>query len=125
MAVTDPLCIIAQPLETVDSKEVLAYIEDYIKNNEVEKIVIGMPTQLDGSPSESQKYIRPFIGRLKKITEDMQIIEVEEAGTSVEAFEAMIEGGVSKMKRRQKSGIVDRTAASLILQRYLSSLENF
>lgn len=119
LAVTDPLQIIAQPLVTVAASECLDYLEKYFAENTVDRVVIGMPTQLDGSPSDSQRFIRPFIGRLRKRFMGIEIVEVEEAGTSVEAHEAMRAGGVSRSKRREKAGIVDKTAASLILQRYL------
>lgn len=119
LAVTDPLKIIAQPLVTVAASECLEFLTKYFLENEVERVVIGMPTQFDGSPSESQRYILPFMGRFRKAFPAMPISEVEEAGTSVEAFEAMLEGGVRKNARRQKSGIVDKTAACIILQRYM------
>ncbi len=119
IAVSDPLKIIAQPLTTINSSDCLAFLRDYISAEEVERVVIGMPTQADGSPSDSQRYIRPFIGRFRKEFPDMAIEEVDEYGTSVEAMEAMIEGGVKMMKRRQSAGIVDKTAASIILSRFL------
>ncbi len=122
LAVTDPLGIIAQPLATVSAGECLEFLARYFSENEVERVVIGMPTQLDGTPSDSQRYILPFMGRFRKAFPGVELCEVEEAGTSVEAFEAMLEGGVRRSARRQKSGIVDRTAASLILQRYLEEV---
>ncbi len=119
VAVTDPLRIIAQPLVTVDAKELFEFLNNYFQNNSVDAVVIGMPVQWDGSPSDSQRYIRPFIGRFKKEFPLVPLIEVDESFSSVEAQRAMIEGGVRRNARKQKSGIVDKTAASIILQRYL------
>lgn len=119
LAVSDPLGIFAQPLQTISAEECLDFVTRYCAENQVTKIILGMPTQDNGEPSESQRYIRPFMGRLKKALPEVEIIEIEERGSSVEALEAMIAGGVPKNKRRQKAGLVDRTAAAIILQRYL------
>lgn len=119
LAVTDPLQIIAQPLETVAAVDCLEYLKGYLGRESVERVIIGMPIQDDGSPSDSQRFIRPFLGRLKKEFPGMEIVEVDESYSSVEANRAIREGGVSRNKRREKTGIVDRTAATLILQRYM------
>lgn len=122
LAVTDPLRIIAQPLETVAAKECLEYIERYLQSEQVDTVVIGMPVQPSGEPSDAQRFIRPFIGRFRKKFPEVELIEVDEIYSSKEAFEAMLEGGVKRAQRAQKSGIVDRTAAAIILQRYLETL---
>lgn len=119
LAVTDPLQIIAQPLETVAAADCLEYLKGYLGRESVDKVIIGMPIQDDGSPSDSQRFIRPFLGRFKKEFPQMEIVEVDESYSSVEANRAIREGGVSRNKRREKTGIVDRTAATLILQRYM------
>lgn len=81
-----------------------------------------MPIQPSGEPSDAQRFIRPFIGRLRKQFPSMPIEEVDEMYSTVEAHRAMIEGGVKKTDRRVTAGIVDRTAAAIILQRYLESV---
>lgn len=122
LAVTDPLRIIAQPLETVAAKECLAYLERYFQSEQVDVVVIGMPVQPNGEPSDAQRFILPFIGRFRKQFPDVELVEVDEIYSSKEALEAMIEGGVKRSQRAQKSGIVDKTAAAIILQRYLLTL---
>lgn len=119
LAVTDPLQMLAQPLATIDAAECLDYLQRYVSENPVELIIIGMPVQPSGEPSDAQRFIRPFIGRLKKQLPDMKTEEVDEMYSTVEATRSMIEGGVKRDKRRVGAGIVDRTAAAIILQRYL------
>ncbi|CDN31409.1 Putative Holliday junction resolvase YqgF [Mucinivorans hirudinis] len=118
LAVTDPLKIIATALATVTAGEALDYIIKYCAQNEVEAIVIGMPVQMNGEPSESQKHIRPFVGRLQKALPEMQIKFADERFTSKMAFQTMIDAGVKKMARRDK-GTVDRISATIILQDFL------
>ncbi len=122
LAVSDPLRIIAGPLTTVDAGECLDFLERYFGENEVSDVVVGVPTQLDGTPSESMKYIEPFVGRFKKRFPQIALHRVEERGTSVEALRAMIDAGVKKKNRREKGGLIDRTAAVIILQRYMERL---
>ena len=120
IAVTDPLKIIANGLETVVTHKLMDFIKDYISREQVELIVIGKPTQLNGEPSESMRYIMPFVNRLKKEMPDMPIEMVDERFTSTIAHQAMIEGGMKKSDRRDKAR-VDTIAASIILNDYLQS----
>jgi putative Holliday junction resolvase len=89
----------------------------------VERIVIGQPTQLNGEPSESMKYITPFVNRLRKELPDMPIVMYDERFTSTIAHRAMIDGGMKKSDRRDKSR-VDAIAATIILNDYLQSQLN-
>lgn len=120
IAVTDPLQIVASPLCTVDTHALMKFLEEYIQENEVECFVMGMPRQMDGTPSESFKYIEPFVGRLKKKIPAVAVVYQDERFTSKIAFDAMIAGGVKKMARQDKA-MVDRVSASIILQSYLDS----
>ncbi|MEG2864939.1 MAG: Holliday junction resolvase RuvX [Mucinivorans sp.] len=122
IAVTDPLRIIASPVATVASGETLDWLEKYFTAFDVDTVVIGMPLQMDGTPSESQRYIRPFMSRFRARFPPICLCEADERFTSVIAHRAMIDGGVPKMKRRDKE-MVDRTAASIILQGYLETIQ--
>jgi len=122
IAVTDPLKIIANGLETVATHKLMDFLKEYMSREQVELIVIGQPTQLNGEPSESMKYITPFINRLKKEMPDMAIEMVDERFTSTIAHRAMIDGGMKKSDRRDKAR-VDTIAASIILNDYLQSLK--
>lgn len=121
LAVTDPLRIIASPLETVPTHTLSGYLKQYVPANGVDIIVVGMPTQMNGEPSESYTYIKPFVDNLRKEMPGIEVVMYDERFTSKMAMRAMIEGGVKKMQRRDKA-MVDRISAAIILQGYLETL---
>ena len=123
VAVTDPLKIIAGNLATVPTHTLMQFIKDYLSREQVERIVIGQPTQLNGQPSESMKYITPFVNRLRKELPDMPVVMYDERFTSTIAHQAMIDGGMKKSDRRDKNR-VDAIAATIILNDYLQSIYN-
>lgn len=123
VAVTDPLQIIAGNLATVPTHTLMQYIKDYVARELVDRIVIGQPSQLNGEPSESMKYITPFVNRLRKELPDMPVVMYDERFTSTIAHQAMIDGGMKKSDRRDKSR-VDAIAATIILNDYLQSRYN-
>lgn len=123
VAVTDTLKIIAGNLATVSTHTLMTFIKDYIAREPVERIVIGLPTQLNGEPSESMKYIEPFVNQLRKLLPDMPIVMYDERFTSTIAHQAMIDGGMKKSDRRDKAR-VDAIAATIILNDYLQSRYN-
>ena len=120
IAVSDPLQIIAGALQTVPTAELAKFLRQYISENDVEKIVLGKPTQMNGSPSETFKYIEPLAGRLRKEFPNVEIVLWDERFTSVMAHRAMIDGGLKKQDRRDKA-LVDRISAAIILQSYMDS----
>lgn len=120
VAVTDSLQIIANGLTTVPSHELLSFLLDYMAKEQVERIVIGLPKQMSGEPSESMNYIRPFVVRLKKAFPDIPVEYVDERFTSALAHQAMLDGGLKK-KERQNKALVDEISATIILQSYLES----
>ncbi len=123
LAVTDSLKIVAGNLDTVPTHTLMQFIKDYIAREQVERIVVGLPTQLNGQPSESMKYITPFVNRLKKELPGMDVVMYDERFTSTIAHQAMIDGGMKKSDRRDKSRI-DAIAATIILNDYLQSIYN-
>ena len=123
VAVTDPLKIVAGNLATVPTHTLMQFIKDYMTREQVECIVIGQPTQLNGEPSESMRYITPFVKRLRAELPDMPIVMYDERFTSTIAHQAMIDGGMKKSDRRDKSR-VDAIAATIILNDYLQSIFN-
>ena len=118
IAVTDTSRIIASALETVTTHNLEDFLKKYFLENEVSKFIIGMPLQMDNTPSESVKYIEPVINRLRKVFKDIEIILVDERFTSKMAFQTMIDVGIKKQKRRDKTTI-DKISATIILQSYL------
>jgi putative Holliday junction resolvase len=123
LAVTDPMQIFASPLNTVSPKEFDNFIENYLKTEEVDAFVIGYPLQMNNQPSDAVKYINPFIKKLKKSYPEKVIHLADERFTSQMAFRTMIEGGVKKNKRQDKS-MVDKISASIILQSFLDNRSN-
>jgi putative Holliday junction resolvase len=118
LAVTDLMQIIASPLITVSSAEVENFLMVYVKKENVDEFVVGYPVQMNNKPSESVNYIDPFLKKLGKLFPDKPVHLVDERFTSGIAFRAMIEGGVKKKERRDKS-MVDKISASLILRTFL------
>lgn len=124
LAVTDELRLVGSPLDTVDTPRLLEYLKRYIAANAVDLIIIGEPTTLRGEPSESARYIEPFIPHLRAILPaGVEIKRYDERFTSTLAHQAMLTGGLGKMARRDKA-LVDRTAATIILNDYLQSIYN-
>lgn len=121
IAVTDALRITANPLLTIETKELLNWLTDYFAHEQVDEVVIGHPTQMNGEDSENMNYIRPFMGVFKKTFPDKPITMYDERFTSVLAHRAMIDGGMKK-KGRQDKAVVDKIAACIILEGYLDSL---
>ena len=121
LAVTDELKIIASGLTTVATKEVIVYLQEYCRKNEVELLVVGEPKQMDYTASESESLIIPFIGRLKHAFPDMPVKRVDERFTSKMAFQTMIDGGLKKKQRKNKA-LLDEISATIILQSYLYNL---
>lgn len=122
LAVTDILRITANPLITVETKDLITWLDNYFKGGEVDQVVIGKPTQMNGQDSESAQYIQPFLKQFKERWPEMPIVEYDERFTSVLAHRAMIDGGMKKSDRRDKA-VVDRLAATIILTDYLQSLQ--
>ena len=122
LAVTDPLRIIANALETVETKQLEKYRADYFSKNDVDVIVLGKPSQMNGQPSETMRYIEPLAGRLRHAYPDKQVVLYDERFTSVMAHRTILESGIGKMARRDKA-LVDSFSATIILQSYMDSLQ--
>lgn len=122
IAVSDPLQIIANGLCTLSSVEVLDFLSEYIPTENVETIVIGYPKTLNNTPSQSLKYINPFLKKMEKSFPNINIIQFDERFTSRMAFQTMIDSGIGKTKRQNKS-LVDKISATIILQNYMETIK--
>ena len=120
VAVTDTLQIVASGVATLPTHTVLQWIKDYVAREPVDRIVVGKPTQLNGEPSESMRYLEPFLVQLHRALPQMEVVMYDERFTSSIAHQAMIDGGMKKSDRRDKNR-VDTIAATIILNDYLSS----
>lgn len=117
---TDTLQIVANGLTTVATHTLVDFIKQYVANEQVDKIIVGKPTTMQGEESESMRYITPGINRLKKELPGMPIEFWDERFTSVLAHRSMIDSGMKKMARRDKA-VVDEISATIILNDYLQS----
>ena len=121
LAVTDMLRITANPLLTIETSGLRDWLVAELAKGEIDTVVIGHPTQLNGEESDSMRFIRPFTGWFKKQFPTMPLVEYDERFTSTLAHQAMIAGGMKKKDRRDKA-VVDKIAACIILEDYLSTL---
>ena len=119
IAVTDELHLIASGLRTVETRELLDFLISYSQQEQIDRFVIGEPKQMDNSPSEVEVLIKPFIEKLKKALPNIPVERQDERFTSKMAQRSLIDSGVRKMKRRDKS-LVDEVSATLILQAHLN-----
>lgn len=120
LAATDSLKIVANALATVETPKLEGFLRDYFSQEEVEMVVVGLPRNLDGEASDSQRYLLPALGRLRKAFPGMRFEMYDERFTSVLAHRAMLDGGVSRSARRRKDPI-DRMSACIILNDFLQS----
>jgi len=118
VAVTDPLQLIATALDTIHAQDVHAFVQAYVAKEPVERFVVGMPRQMDGTDSENAQHVRGFMRKLQRMFPDIPVETVDERFTSKLAVASIAQSGLSR-KRRQDKGLVDTVSAVLILQSYL------
>lgn len=121
IAVTDPMQIIATGLTTVHSKDLIDFLKTYTSKEEVECIVVGEPKQMNNEPSESARFIEPFVVHLKRTFPTIKVERMDERFTSKMAFQTMIDSGLKK-KARQNKELVDEISATIILQSYMNKI---
>ena len=121
-AVTDELQICANALDTIPVAKAFDFLKNYLQTENVDVVVIGEPKKLDNTPSDSTRFIEPFVNRLRKelpnISPHTTIARMDERFTSRIAFQTMIDIGLKK-KDRQNKAIVDKMSATIILQSYM------
>lgn len=120
LAVTDSLQIVPGALDTVDTQKLMAFLNDYVRREEVERIVIGEPMQPNGQPSENLKRVKKFEEQWRKAHPEIPIEGFDERFTSVMAHRTMLDAGLGKKARRDKA-LVDKISATIILQDYLQA----
>lgn len=118
IAVTDTLQMIATGLTTVHSKDLIEFLKKYMEKEKVECIVVGEPKRMNNEPSDSARFIEPFVIHLKRTFPEIKIERMDERFTSKMAFQTMIDSGLKK-KARQNKELVDEISATIILQSYM------
>ena len=122
MAVTDELQLIANALITVEVNNVFSFLKEYTQKETVSLFLVGEPKQMDYTDSDANKYIAPFVKKLAVEFSNIPIERVDERFTSKMAFQTMIDAGLGR-KARQNKSLVDSISATIMLQTYLESLE--
>ena len=120
IAVTDEMQIIASGLTTVDTKNLLVFLKQYVSQENVELFIVGEPKQMNYKASESEVFIAKFLTKLEKAIPQIPVKRVDERFTSKMAFKTMIDSGLSKKQRKDK-GLIDEISATIILQSYLQN----
>ena len=125
-AVTDELQICANGLDTIPVAQAFDFLKSYLQREKVDVIVVGEPRKMDNTPSESSRYIEPFVNRMRKelpnISPNTTLARMDERFTSRLAFQTMIDIGLKK-KDRQNKALVDKMSATIILQSYMEQQE--
>jgi putative Holliday junction resolvase len=119
LAVTDELQIIASGLTTIPSETALEFLADYFSMENVVKVLVGDPKQMNNQPSESAEIIDKFVATFRSAFPAMELIRVDERFTSKMAFQSLIDSGMKK-KQRENKGLIDEISATIMLQDYLS-----
>src|SRR5690606_34218965 len=99
LAVTDPLKILANPLETVETNQLSSFLKAYCAKEEVETIVLGLPTRLNGQDNEMTPRVLKLKEELEKAFPEKKIALVDERFTSKMAMQSMIAMGSKKKDR--------------------------
>lgn len=120
IAVTDPLQIIASGLTTINSGDLISFLKDYLKTEEVETFVVGEPKSLNNQQTHGSEVVNHYTNLLKEYFPDIPVTMVDERFTSKMAFQAMIDSGLGKSQRKNKA-LIDEISATIILQSFLSS----
>ncbi|GAB4342434.1 MAG: Holliday junction resolvase RuvX [Flammeovirgaceae bacterium] len=123
LAVTDPLQMIAHPLEAIASHELISFLKAYFQQEQVESIVLGFPKNLDGGATDATPHVLALQKKLQITFPDKPIHLVDERMTSKLASQALFLGGMKK-KNRQIKGNIDKVSATIILQSYLETRAN-
>ena len=123
LAVTDPLQIIAGGLTTVETPRLMAYLQDYVRREDVERFVVGLPRQTNGRESDNLPRVRGFVRQLRAAFPGIPVEMWDERYTSVLAQRTMLESGIGRMARRNKS-LVDEISATIILQGWMEGVHS-
>ena len=118
IAVTDPLQIIATGLTGLHTKDLEVFLKEYFAKEQVERVIIGHPTNMNDTDTHATPLVQAFINRFKKVFPHIPIEKVDERLTSKMAVKSMVESGMKK-KDRQNKNLVDEIAATIMLQEFL------
>lgn len=118
IAITDALQIIASGLTTVETSKTFEFLQNLFHQEQIVKVLIGEPKQMNGQPSESAEMIDMFVEKFKAKFPTIEVVRVDERFTSKMAQQSMLQSGLKK-KQRQNKALIDEIAATILLQDYL------
>ena len=121
IAVTDNAQIIANGLTTVPTFQLMKFLKEYFSRETVERVIIGLPTQPNGQPSENQQRVEAFAEKFRKEFPSIPLEFFDERFTSVLAHQAILSSGIGKKRRENDKGLVDEISACIILQGWMES----
>lgn len=121
IAVSDPLQIIANGLTTVETARIFDFLKSYFEKESVEKVIVGLPKQMNNEASENLPRVEQFVQKLKKLYPHLPVEFYDERFTSKMAHQTMLAGGLKK-KDRQNKALVDEISATIILQGFMESI---
>jgi putative Holliday junction resolvase len=121
IAVTDPMKIIASGLTTVETQTLISFLKKYFAEEAVELVLIGLPKTLLNEDTHGTPLVEKFIPIFKTNFPTIPIQTLDERFTSKMAFQTMIDSGLKK-KARQNKSLVDEISATILLQSYMSGL---
>ena len=119
ISISDELCIIATPLKTIPSDELMRFLKEYIKNEGVDTLVLGYPLGLNGGDTDITPNVRLLQRALEKEFVTISVCLYDERMTSKIAHQVLVSG--AKKKKRKEKGVVDKMSATIILQDYLNA----
>lgn len=118
IAVTDELQIIATAVDTVETSKLFDFLNNYISENKVQEIVVGLPMRMHGEVGQLETEIQKFISRFKEEYPRIPVFRQDESFTSKMASQTIFMTGAKKNKRQNKA-LIDRVSATIILQSYM------
>ncbi|MCS7019426.1 MAG: Holliday junction resolvase RuvX [Cytophagales bacterium] len=124
IAVSDPLQLIASPLETVATAQLMDFLTNYLSTEQVDEIIVGLPKKLDNTETSTTPLVKGFVKSLRKKYPHIPVYEMDERLTSIIAMQSMIAAGSKKKDRKEKAGNLDKVSAALILQSYMEQKKN-
>ena len=120
VAATDPLQIIANAVDTIETKLIFTFIKNYLAKEQVETFVVGYPYNDGFKDNAVLPYVKKFIAQLEKTYPGIPVVKVDESFTSRMAMETMVQSGITKKERRKKENL-DKISATIILQNYMET----
>ena len=121
IAITDSLQIISSPLSTIETNQIFVFLKDLFKKEDIDCIVVGEPINLDGLATDSTEITEEFVAKLYKMYPQILIKRIDERFTSKIAKQSILEAGIKKIKRKDKT-LIDKVSAAIILQSYLANI---